>query len=73
MINRINELRNKATERAQYYASINFINLATEFTQVVNILNEMEAIVRERDALKEEKEQVMRAARERQDTEVCNQ
>lgn len=52
MLNRIEELRNKATERAQYYAKIDFINLATEFTQLVNILNEMEAIVRERDELK---------------------
>ena len=72
MINRINELRNKATERAQYYASINFINLATEFTQVVNILNEMEAIVRERDALKEEKEKRMKAAQEAREAEVID-
>ena len=72
MINRINELRNKATERAQYYASISFINLAAEFTQLVNILNEMEAIVRERDALKAEKEQIMQVARDRQDSEVCD-
>ena len=72
MINRINELRNKATERAQYYASISFINLTTEFTQLVNILNEMEAIVRERDELKAEKERIMQAARDRQDSEVCD-
>lgn len=52
MLNRIDELRNKATERAQYYNRIDFINLAAEFTQLVNILNEMEAIVRERDELK---------------------
>ena len=52
MLNRIDELRNKATERAQYYNRIDFINLAAEFTQLVNILNEMEAIVRERDELR---------------------
>lgn len=52
MLNRINELRDKATERAVYYNKIDFINLAAEFTQLVNILNEMEAIVRERDELK---------------------
>lgn len=52
MINRINELRNQANERAVYYSNIGFINLANEFTQLVNILNEMEAIVRERDELK---------------------
>jgi hypothetical protein len=70
MINRINELRNKATERAEYYASISFINLATEFTQLVNILNEMEAIVRERDELKAEKERIMQVARDKRDSEV---
>ena len=52
MLNRIDELKNKATERAQYYNRIDFINLAAEFTQLVNILNEMEAIVREKDELK---------------------
>lgn len=52
MINRINELRNQANERAVYYSNIGFVNLANEFTQLVNILNEMEAIVRERDELK---------------------
>ena len=52
MLNRIDALRNKATERAQYYNRIDFLNLAAEFTQLVNILNEMEAIVRERDELK---------------------
>lgn len=52
MINRISELRNKATERANYYTKIDFPNLANEFTELVNILNEMENIVRERDELK---------------------
>lgn len=54
MIEKISALRNKATERANYYTKIDFPNLANEFTELVNILNEMEAIVRERDALKEE-------------------
>lgn len=52
MIERITELKNKATERANYYSRIDFPNLANEFTELVNILNDMEAIVRERDALK---------------------
>lgn len=52
MINRINELRNQANERAVYYSNIGFINLANEFTQLVNILNEMETIMHERDELK---------------------
>jgi hypothetical protein len=41
MKDRINELRNKATERAGYYSRIDFPNLANEFTELVNILNEM--------------------------------
>ena len=53
MIEKISALRNKATERANYYTKIDFPNLANEFTELVNILNEMEAIVHERDALKE--------------------
>jgi hypothetical protein len=68
--NRINKLKDKAIERANYYTNINFSNLANEFTELVNILNEMEAIVRERDALKEEKEMKIQIARETQDCEV---
>ena len=52
MINRINELKNKATERANYYTKIDFPNLANEFTELVNILNEMENIVKEKEELK---------------------
>lgn len=52
MLNRIAELKNKATERANYYSRIDFPNLANEFTELVNILNEMEAIVKEKDELK---------------------
>jgi hypothetical protein len=52
MLKRINELKNKATERANYYTKIDFPNLANEFTELVNILNEMEAIVKEKDELK---------------------
>lgn len=52
MINRIGELKNKATERANYYSNISFPNLANEFTELVNILNEMEDIVREKEELK---------------------
>ena len=52
MLNRIGELKNKATERANYYSNIGFPNLANEFTELVNILNEMEDIVREREELK---------------------
>lgn len=52
MLNRIAELKNKATERANYYNKIDFPNLANEFTELVNILNEMEDIVKEKEELK---------------------
>lgn len=52
MLEKIAELKNKATERANYYTKISFPNLANEFTELVNILNEMENIVKERDRLK---------------------
>jgi uncharacterized coiled-coil DUF342 family protein len=52
MIEKIHELKQKAMDRADYYSRINFPNLANEFTELVNILNEMEAIVTERDELK---------------------
>ena len=40
MIEKISALRNKATERVNYYTKIDFPNLANEFTELVNILNE---------------------------------
>ena len=52
MIEKISALRNKATERANYYTKIDFPNLANEFTELVNILNEMEDIVKEKEELK---------------------
>lgn len=52
MIEKISALRNKATERANYYSKIDFPNLANEFTELVNILNEMENIVKEKEELK---------------------
>ena len=63
MIEKISALRNKATERANYYTKIDFPNLANEFTELVNILNEMEAIVHERDVLKEEVNRYYEAAK----------
>ena len=52
MINRLTELKNKATERAGYYSRIDFPNLANEFTEFVNFLNEMEDIIKENEELK---------------------
>ena len=79
MIERINALKNKATERANYYTKIDFPNLANEFTELVNILNEMEAIVKEKEELKarvqaleeEPKEKIIEAKAAR-DEEECD-
>ena len=78
MINRINELRNKATERADYYTKIDFPNLAGEFTELVNILNEMEDIVKEKEELRarvqvyeDEARQKMEIARAAREGEEC--
>lgn len=53
MINKITELKNKATEKANYYSKLDFIHLAEEFTEFANFLAEMENVVRERDELQE--------------------
>lgn len=53
MINKIIELKNKATERANYYSNLDFTHLAEEFTEFANFLAEMETVVRERDELQE--------------------
>ena len=80
MIERINALKLKATERADYYSRIDFPNLANEFTELVNILVEIEAIVKEKDELKarvqvkeaESREKVFKAATARDGEECCD-
>jgi len=42
MKERLVELKNKATERANYYAGLGFLRLASEFTEFANFLNEIE-------------------------------
>lgn len=64
MRERLAELKNKATERANYYTKINFPNLANEFTELANILNEMENIIKERDELKAQVQVLEEKARE---------
>jgi hypothetical protein len=70
MIETIHELKQKATERADYYSRINFPNLANEFTELVNILNEMEAIVTERDELKARVQIITEEARAAREDEM---
>ena len=53
MINKITELKNKATERANYYSRLDFTHLAEEFTEFAIFLAEMENVVHERDELQE--------------------
>lgn len=80
MVERIAELKNKATEKANYYTKISFPNLANEFTELVNILNEMENIVKERDELKarvqtleeEARNRVLQARTARDGEECCD-
>ena len=79
MKERLIELRNKAIERANYYSRIDFPNLANEFTELVNILNEMEDIVKERDELKAQIQVFEDKSREKieetasaRDSEVCD-
>ena len=52
MIEKIGALKLQATKRADYYTAISFPNLAKEYMELVNILNEMENIVKERNELK---------------------
>lgn len=80
MLEKINELKNKATERANYYTKINFPNLAGEFTELVNILNEMENIVKEKEELKarvqvledKSREKIKEARSAREGEECCD-
>ena len=80
MIERIAELKIKATERANYYTRIDFPNLAGEFTELINILNEMENIVKEKEELKarvqvledQAREKIEKARTAREGEECCD-
>lgn len=56
MIERIEQLKSIITQRVGYYSNIGFDNLANEFTNVLNILNEMETIAKQLQ-LQEKKEE----------------
>lgn len=57
MKERIEELKSIITQRINYYSNIGFINLANEFTNVLNILNEVEDMARKLTEIKNEKEE----------------
>lgn len=52
MKERLVELKNKATEKAQYYSRISFENLANEFTEFANFLNEIENVIENNEKMK---------------------
>ena len=74
MKERLLELKNKATEKANYFSNISFDTLSKDYTEFANFLSEIEEIIKENEVLKaqiqilEEKIQsqkaVIRATRE---------
>lgn len=57
MKERIEELKSIITQRINYYSNIGFINLANEFTNVLNILNEIEDMAHKLAEIKNEEEE----------------
>ena len=51
MIERLIVLKNKLTEKANYYSNLGFPILANEYSEVVNFLSEMKDVLTERDEL----------------------
>ena len=49
MKERIDQLKTIITQRVNYYSNIGFFNLANEFSNVLNILNEMENMAQQLD------------------------
>lgn len=54
MIERIEQLKSIITQRVNYYSNIGFDNLANEFMNILNILNEMEQLAKDLNKQKEE-------------------
>lgn len=52
MKERLVELKNKATEKANYYSNLDFCILANEFTEFANFLNEIENVVEDNEKLR---------------------
>ena len=52
MINRINELKIIATEKAHYFSAISFPNLANTFTEFANFFSEIEAMAKQNEELR---------------------
>lgn len=52
MLERIMEVRAQAEKQAQYYTNIGFAQLAADYINTVNILNDMEDIMKENIEMK---------------------
>ena len=67
MKERVIELKNRFTERANYYKKISFEHLANEFTEFVKFLSEIEKVIEENERLRAQiqtLEEVTNASRE---------
>lgn len=67
MKERLDQLKNRFTERANYYKKISFEHLANEFTEFVKFLSEIEKVIEENEKLKARvqfMEEAARSARE---------
>ena len=65
MKERLVELKNKATERANYYSNLDFCILANEFTEFANFLNEIENVIEDNEKLRARVQTLEEEARER--------
>lgn len=80
MIERIEQLKSIITQRVSYYSNIGFDNLANEFSNLLNILNEIEQIAKENIELRarvqvleeESREKVLQARAAREGEECCD-
>lgn len=67
MKERVIELKNRFSERANYYKKISFEHLANEFTEFVKFLSEIEKVIEENERLRAQiqtLEEVTNASRE---------
>lgn len=65
MIERIEQLKSIITQRTNYYSNIGFDNLANEYSNLLNILNEIEEIAKENKELKTQIQLIKEEAREK--------
>lgn len=64
-IERVNELKLLYQDEVNYYGNLDFTNLQGKFQSLLEILAEIEDVIRERDSLKARVEELERAEAER--------